>query len=172
MRGKVKAVLCGFVGGGITPAHAGKSSSFAALRFAAWDHPRACGEKLMALRMSLSMRGSPPRMRGKASGADAPDAVVRITPAHAGKSSNNDYKNSDVQDHPRACGEKLPTRAALLLSPGSPPRMRGKVVKCCHGVCSFGITPAHAGKSGLNRILQYTGWDHPRACGEKTKKIP
>ena len=34
------------------------------------------------------------------------------------------------------------------------------------------ITPAYAGKTltGLNPY--FPNWDHPRVCGEKTKKIP
>ncbi len=32
------------------------------------DHPRVCGEKLTAARTTVENIGSPPRMRGKASG--------------------------------------------------------------------------------------------------------
>ena len=35
-----------------------------------------------------------------------------------------------------------------------------------------GITPAYAGKSSSLRRLGCPLWDHPRLCGEKTKKIP
>ena len=35
-----------------------------------------------------------------------------------------------------------------------------------------GITPAYAGKSGSLGHPAKTGEDHPRLCGEKTKKIP
>ena len=35
-----------------------------------------------------------------------------------------------------------------------------------------GITPAYAGKSKSTFIGQSPAEDHPRMCGEKTKKIP
>ena len=34
------------------------------------------------------------------------------------------------------------------------------------------ITPAYAGKSHENVFVWCAFWDHPRICGEKTKKIP
>ena len=34
------------------------------------------------------------------------------------------------------------------------------------------ITPAYAGKSAAGSALLVGGLDHPRVCGEKTKKIP
>ena len=45
MRGKGKNRQSGFPHTGITPAYAGKSSSSEIPYFAAWDHPRLCGEK-------------------------------------------------------------------------------------------------------------------------------
>ena len=56
----------------------------------------------------------------------------------------------------------------IALMAGSPPRMRGKEAALQMVPSVTRITPAYAGKSGLNRILQYTGWDHPRVCGEKS----
>ena len=35
-----------------------------------------------------------------------------------------------------------------------------------------GITPAYAGKRSLSFFSPPLSWDHPRVCGEKTKKIP
>ena len=35
-----------------------------------------------------------------------------------------------------------------------------------------GITPAYAGKSMYSTIFIPLYKDHPRVCGEKTKKIP
>ena len=50
--------------------------------------------------------------------------------------------------------------------------MRGKAGQIQSQTPELGITPAYAGKSLrlciLSRLLQ----DHPRVCGEKTKKIP
>lgn len=50
--------------------------------------------------------------------------------------------------------------------------MRGKVYGKT-GVSTFlGITPAYAGKRHLKSLPQLVDGDHPRICGEKTKKIP
>ena len=71
---------------GITPACAGKSSGSLMKVSILPDHPRVCGEKHMArsgLRVGI---GSPPRVRGKEEGVQPSEAVVRITPACAGKS--------------------------------------------------------------------------------------
>ena len=55
-------------------------------RLPAWDHPRACGEKLRSAQALEPWLGSPPRMRGKALEGVKFNTVARITPAHAGKS--------------------------------------------------------------------------------------
>ena len=50
---------------------------------------------------------------------------------------------------------------------GSPPQVRGKVDKIpAHKVCRR-ITPAGAGKSAWNRMIEEERRDHPRRCGEK-----
>ena len=50
--------------------------------------------------------------------------------------------------------------------------MRGKVT-CVASVSELeGITPAYAGKSIVDTKNMTGNGDHPRICGEKTKKIP
>ena len=73
-------------GARITPACAGKSCQPAADFRRAWDHPRVCGEKLMPPLMGFWLRGSPPRVRGKAQRVIAHLHEHGITPACAGKS--------------------------------------------------------------------------------------
>ena len=51
------------------------------------DHPRPCGEKASTLLLLRTYPGSPPPMRGKVVSAAVVVTVIRITPAHAGKSS-------------------------------------------------------------------------------------
>ena len=55
---------------------------------------------------------------------------------------------------------------------GSPPRVRGKEIWNEYFRDENGITPACAGKSYEKRLFLSGSWDHPRVCGEKTKKIP
>ena len=50
--------------------------------------------------------------------------------------------------------------------------MRGKVRHDENNWESEGITPAYAGKSRVTAKPAFPDQDHPRLCGEKTKKIP
>ena len=50
--------------------------------------------------------------------------------------------------------------------------MRGKDQPYPVKLLPDGITPAYAGKSLTDDRLQMLDEDHPRLCGEKTKKIP
>ena len=111
---------------GITPACAGKSVSYLS-------------------RLTCTM-GSPPHVRGKGPGDRATGCGLRITPAHAGKSSCLLRLSDRLWDHPRTCGEKIKQKFDNDVDKGSPPRMRGKgnVLYHIHGV--VGITPACAGK--------------------------
>ena len=172
MRGKVAfATPCAPILG-ITPAHAGKSR-FQSLRCSgAQDHPRACGEKKSSLYKCIRPGGSPPRMRGKVPLVSRVSSAVGITPAHAGKRYTRSGNGAGTGDHPRACGEKVDEIPRFHVIQGSPPRMRGKV-RWLSGLSGPpGITPAHAGKSYTATREHRCIEDHPRACGEKAKKIP
>ena len=111
-------------------------------------------------------------MRGKGLGIQSSGQVAGITPAHAGKSSDQRQRLRLRWDHPRTCGEKMPNKPGWCLVRGSPPHMRGKVLSGGHRAAEKGITPAHAGKSASQpRCLP--GWrDHPRTCGEKGTAPP
>lgn len=50
--------------------------------------------------------------------------------------------------------------------------MRGKVTFASALHKGHRITPAYAGKSPEEPREERTAQDHPRVCGEKTKKIP
>ena len=65
------------------------------------------------------------------------------------------------------CGEKLLLHVRCCLLPGSPPRVRGKVVRVCMATGLRGITPACAGKSFSKCSRMSSSRDHPRVCGEK-----
>ena len=52
------------------------------------------------------------------------------------------------------------------------PPMRGKVREFGFVNPVIRITPAYAGKSSPVVSAAGVSWDHPRLCGEKTKKIP
>ena len=126
MRGKADAMKWARPQKRITPAHAGKSEYTADIGVGIEDHPRACGEKIVALISGGVTLGSPPRMRGKGCTHGASGRNRGITPAHAGKSCLESQSGQPLEDHPRACGEKLSAAPSFRRRPGSPPRMRGK----------------------------------------------
>ena len=167
MRGKEAARRHDKVRAGITPAHAGKRCALCRTTWSDRDHPRACGEKSSSASLSKSVKGSPPRMRGKDIYCGTSIGEGGITPAHAGKSQAAEAQSQTAWDHPRACGEKPVPIMPVVNAAGSPPRMRGKV--CRHYISFFvsRITPAHAGKSTISSFNQVVNRDHPRACGEK-----
>ena len=69
------------------------------------------------------------------------------------------------------CREKfLAVYGATALS-GSPPRMRGKAERRSKRPQNPGITPACAGKSIGETLLETIDRDHPRVCGEKQQMI-
>ncbi len=86
MRGKGCMFCCSPAKVGITPAYAGKSKLFIVHGQQLRDHPRVCGEKFCLNVIPNSIKGSPPRMRGKAGGHAHAHHKRRITPAYAGKS--------------------------------------------------------------------------------------
>ena len=155
----------------ITPAHAGKSMFPERLNEVRQDHPRPCGEKCASLSSCMCGKGSPPPMRGKGWRSWTCSRNLRITPAHAGKRYPQTAIFLYPWDHPRPCGEKtLRTRHPPRCT-GSPPPMRGKERRYIAGYARTGITPAHAGKSGVVVLVLLDSQDHPRPCGEKGAQI-
>ena len=172
MRGKVERLGVLRNTFGITPAYAGKSKMKFFDNSRSKDHPRVCGEKLLMFYTSHSVMGSPPRMRGKVLYQLLRMGYAGITPAYAGKSGQERFSRPRDGDHPRVCGEKRLWLKSTTPISGSPPRMRGKVHVPCGGHRQTGITPAYAGKSFGDFPDEVVPGDHPRVCGEKTKKIP
>ena len=146
-RGKAPCVCSCTSPIGITPAWAGKSSPARPRRLRCQDHPRVGGEKSRISPSTLSVRGSPPRGRGKGVDTWNNDPRKGITPAWAGKSTMPKAQRWANGDHPRVGGEKDPEVIAFSYAIGSPPRGRGKDTNSMCGSSRCGITPAWAGKS-------------------------
>ena len=70
------------------------------------------------------------------------------------------------------CGEKAIRDCIVKTVEGSPPHVRGKGVAMRTSAFRLRITPACAGKRLMAVGALYCKRDHPRMCGEKTKKIP
>ena len=135
------------------------------------DHPRGCGENSHIGFWGMLGKGSPPRMRGKHTLSRVGRLLVRITPADAGKTFQCAALTRFNWDHPRGCGENLHALAPDVLHFGSPPRMRGKLRSQPRHRRERGITPADAGKTTSPAFFVLFTEDHPRGCGENTKKI-
>ena len=167
VRGKVAHHPSDHPVNGITPACAGKRGSSIINRIGNRDHPRVCGEKHFPHGISITLRGSPPRVRGK--GEQLVELLKHsgITPACAGKRIPRCSKRNTGGDHPRVCGEKLCPPLEETGNPGSPPRVRGKVSYHMKGMAADRITPACAGKSAWLLGDPTAKRDHPRVCGEK-----
>ena len=95
------------------------------------------------------------------------DNYQGITPAHAGKRPEYTFITSLYEDHPRTRGEKRLCQVSLSGAVGSPPHTRGKVNPSVDNIDKQGITPAHAGKSIVERETFGMYEDHPRTRGEK-----
>ena len=172
VRGKALCLPCLLPKHRITPACAGKSTKLRNAIRSKWDHPRMCGEKSAASTCPICARGSPPHVRGKVKENQTLWYEDRITPACAGKSYIRLALLHPTWDHPRMCGEKQLVAELPKTSLGSPPHVRGKVDLVAVFISRFGITPACAGKSVIWENVPGAFRDHPRMCGEKTKKIP
>ena len=132
------------------------------------NHPRVCGEKGQLMQGEYAAEGSPPRMRGKAHLEKTFCNYSGITPAYAGKRNWCPLAIWKRWDHPRVCGEKRLILLVFRAVTGSPPRVRGKVIRCSICQRGSGITPACAGKRAA-LWQHYAGVeDHPRVCGEKS----
>ena len=134
-------------GAGLTPACAGKTSSF--LMHIHWTqaHPRVCGENALVRHAGLPCRGSPPRVRGKPSQPGSKTQTPRLTPACAGKTKQSKTHYVGGWAHPRVCGENAGFSLGFRRSYGSPPRVRGKRICQTHYVQHHRLTPACAGKT-------------------------
>ena len=154
----------------IIPAHAGNTSNGGLGLAGAADHPRACGEHCLNLPRRQPANGSSPRMRGTLHYDGTISDGLRIIPAHAGNTHLPPRRSSASADHPRACGEHLDDDDLDILDVGSSPRMRGTHAPLLIGECDGRIIPAHAGNTLGDSGHAGAISDHPRACGEHSRK--
>ena len=94
---------------GIIPACAGNTRMTALPRPSTRDHPRMCGEHPLVFCGSLPVRGSSPHVRGTLTLLPPVRACCRIIPACAGNTQPSPFSHVEAWDHPRMCGEHLPS---------------------------------------------------------------
>ena len=96
---------------------------------------------------------------------------LRITPACAGKTEQSSSRAPREKDHPRVCGENEPCCCLPKAQSGSPPRVRGKPSPSHSDTISARITPACAGKTICGEVGVRQKRDHPRVCGENSRRL-
>ena len=166
MRGTRRAGPCCAGAVGIIPAYAGNTRRAQSSRPIQPDHPRVCGEHLVAMRQGWYQTGSSPRMRGTHDCCRLHTFRTGIIPAYAGNTRRCVSAWPVLWDHPRVCGEHHVYRIFKHPYEGSSPRMRGTLE---HRVILFretGIIPAYAGNTNALFSALVNVEDHPRVCGE------
>ena len=90
---------------GIIPACAGNTTTRERTRTTVRDHPRVCGEHLLAYSISSGLPGSSPRVRGTPRLPPQRRPARGIIPACAGNTYVVKHTVKHSRDHPRVCGE-------------------------------------------------------------------
>ena len=89
-----------------------------------------------------------------------------LIPARAGKTRRRPGRPPLRRAHPRACGENELFSVSPEDTPGSSPRVRGKLSLSADSVKVEGLIPARAGKTASHGPRTRPHEAHPRACGE------
>ena len=115
--------------------------------------------------------GSSPRMRGTLSIPAQGMPKPRFIPAHAGNAIEIQRETALTAVHPRACGERMFPKKEVVVDVGSSPRMRGTRTEFPADLLLDRFIPAHAGNAAEEAIVYYSEAVHPRACGERFRRI-
>ena len=136
---------------GLTPACAGNTISSHVYMPLPEAHPRLCGEHTLVFYKGAYLLGSPPPVRGTLKRFLSEIQTFRLTPACAGNTACMSVLMGMRQAHPRLCGEHDVSGVNLILSPGSPPPVRGTLSS--RGVPGYTVrlTPACAGNTAAGR---------------------
>ena len=88
-----------------------------------------------------------------------------------GTSFDHAQRQLGVWDHPHACGDKNADKVKDFVKVGSSPCVWGQALSDSTADAKPRIIPMRVGtRSAFNRAFAKT-WDHPHACGDKTKEI-
>ena len=154
---------------GIIPTRVGTSVSQPQGRYSTGDHPHACGDKCGYLIPINSAEGSSPRVWGQGYKKDCYQSECRIIPTRVGTSCVLHLRYAYSEDHPHACGDKCESGMHVCKNPGSSPRVWGQATHFSVSGVNLGIIPTRVGTSYLFCDYNTNLWDHPHACGDKTK---
>ena len=150
----------------LIPAHAGKTVTAYSRACQSAAHPRSRGENPRREAAARSRSGSSPLTRGKRIHGDSLNLVMRLIPAHAGKTRHRPHRSRPRPAHPRSRGENVEIHVSSFHLRGSSPLTRGK--RSC-GLSPRGharLIPAHAGKTWPRGRQGPMPRAHPRSRGE------
>ena len=170
MRGTAREFFISQTPDRFIPAHAGNRIKDTYGSDSGPVHPRACGEQLLSVWVTLYHSGSSPRMRGTEENMADANNKDRFIPAHAGNSQHRGTTWTKQPVHPRACGEQVYLLPTNTPDHGSSPRMRGTGLLDFLEVALQRFIPAHAGNRSCRWHPRTSRSVHPRACGEQYKR--
>ena len=150
----------------LIPAHAGKTPQLSLSGYLPPAHPRSRGENHLSASALSSAKGSSPLTRGKRFSVGAGLRIVRLIPAHAGKTITWIAQLVTSWAHPRSRGENRAPASAPESPIGSSPLTRGKRKVSLEDFQTARLIPAHAGKTSLSTSVQAAMRAHPRSRGE------
>ena len=152
----------------LIPAHAGKTCATSTGNSHAPAHPRSRGENMVSLVSGRAFSGSSPLTRGKRFSVGAGLRIVRLIPAHAGKTTRRSSPGPPEAAHPRSRGENVLRDLLVNQAQGSSPLTRGKRDAAeCVGEWAR-LIPAHAGKTSMPVTSRPPERAHPRSRGENS----
>ena len=155
-------------GGGLIPAHAGKTAGVGQDRDDDGAHPRSRGENATRSTPSCATAGSSPLTRGKPRRRTRTLARCGLIPAHAGKTRSGWRVGARPGAHPRSRGENGFEHICDESDRGSSPLTRGKHPDDGADGGGLGLIPAHAGKTRDIRRGLHRKKAHPRSRGENS----
>ena len=150
----------------LIPAHAGKTSPGRGRPQWCAAHPRSRGENNENGDIPSVGQGSSPLTRGKRPRPGEPPRILRLIPAHAGKTLQVHRARWQPRAHPRSRGENPAPKPGGLGRIGSSPLTRGKPKEELCTALKARLIPAHAGKTVLASACPHDQWAHPRSRGE------
>ena len=131
----------------LIPAHAGKTARQGRASRSPRAHPRSRGENVHSRVTPHAHAGSSPLTRGKPGVESKARDLLRLIPAHAGKTSCSRCVILAGRAHPRSRGENFSLPWCCSAPYGSSPLTRGKRARRSPGPGLAGLIPAHAGKT-------------------------
>ena len=131
----------------LIPAHAGKTTASPGANAARPAHPRSRGENAHFVRSVVRACGSSPLTRGKRINWQTLQRLVRLIPAHAGKTASTPRAGPSPAAHPRSRGENSSGQGYTTGEAGSSPLTRGKRLRGRRRRGRGRLIPAHAGKT-------------------------